>query len=275
VTFEETSYGIVKRLRTVERWAVRVANELDKPALSILDFGCGTGDHLTEPLASLGHRVLGVDCHEASIVEAQRRYVRPNLSFRLAELETLVHEGMLFDMIVCSEVLEHLYDPAKFLMNLRRLMAEGGGLIITTPNGYGAFEWLSSLERGLNRVGIHGMLRNTYRVFWKSRGGYGAAKDRSDGGGIQQPIGFLNVDSRHVQFFTLGALNLHFAQARLRVVEKRARTLLCGPYVDILFRWLSWWGGVYRLNNSLADMLPMSWAADWMFLLQSDEQSGV
>ena len=39
--FSETSYGIVKRLQTIEAWSDRVAQRLGQPSLSITDFGCG------------------------------------------------------------------------------------------------------------------------------------------------------------------------------------------------------------------------------------------
>ena len=46
VSFAETSYGIVKRLRTVEAWTEAVARRLGLPSLAILDYGCGSGDRL-------------------------------------------------------------------------------------------------------------------------------------------------------------------------------------------------------------------------------------
>ena len=98
VNFPETSYGIVKRLQTIEAWTAGVAQRLGTPSLSILDFGCGTGDHVTYPLACLGHRVLGVDMHEPSIQEAQRRYPLPNLLFRTGHLESLIQEGVAADL---------------------------------------------------------------------------------------------------------------------------------------------------------------------------------
>lgn len=50
----ENSYGVAKRLEVVEAWLRDVAARLAKSRLDILDYGCGTGDHLTAPLASLG-----------------------------------------------------------------------------------------------------------------------------------------------------------------------------------------------------------------------------
>src|SRR5690606_20966162 len=140
-------------------WTEGVARRLGKSPLRVLDYGCGTGDHVTYPLACLGHQVLGVDVHEESIRQASIRYRLPTLSFRVADIEALVNEGARFDLVVCSEVLEHLYHPGKFLETLTRVLEPGGGVIITTPNGYGSFEWLTSLHGLLSRVGIHGLLR--------------------------------------------------------------------------------------------------------------------
>ena len=93
LAFAETPYGIVKRLRAVERWASRVCQWRGKEALSILDYGCGTGDHVTYPLARLGHHVLGVDYHVQSIDEANRRYRLSNLAFRVMDIDELVAKG--------------------------------------------------------------------------------------------------------------------------------------------------------------------------------------
>jgi len=270
VNFPETSYGIVKRLQTIEAWTAGVAQRLGKPSLSILDFGCGTGDHVTYPLACLGHRVLGVDVHAASIQEASRKYRLPTLLFRRAEIDELVMEGARFDLIVCSEVLEHVHDPQPFLEALRRLLCAEGALIITTPNGYGAFEWLTSLQKALTRVGLHGIFRQVARLLLGARSVASAAREES-----VQSVGYLNMDSTHVQFFRIARLESIFFQSGFRMAERRARTLLCGPYVDVLFRVLPFEQSLCRLNNRLADAFPFTWAADWMFLLEPREKSSV
>ena len=264
--FPETSYGIVKRLDTIERWASFVAKwRGTTDVLSILDFGCGTGNHVTYPLACLGHRVLGVDYHAPSIEEAGRRFSLPNLSFRVADIDLLVREGASFDLIVCSEVLEHLHEPLPFLRQVSRMVEKNGGLIVTTPNGYGAFEWLSSLERVLDRAGINDVLRRAIRAFRRR-----AADEQSNERTLDtsSTIGFLNMDSKHVQFFRLTELESLFACSGFRIVDRRARTVLCGPYADVVFHLMPWRQILYRLNNEAADRLPMTWAADWMYLLQ-------
>jgi 2-polyprenyl-3-methyl-5-hydroxy-6-metoxy-1,4-benzoquinol methylase len=268
MSFLETPYGILKRLETVKAWTQAVAKHVGKSSLSILDYGCGTGDHVTYPLACQGHRVLGVDFHEASIREASRRYRLPNLSFQLAEIDALVKEGRQFDLVVCSEVLEHLHEPLRFLDAVHHLLPAGGGLIITTPNGYGSFEWLSSLKKTLERTGVHGlMVGAARRVMPRPRAGASAAAATCAESEVPS-AGFLNMDSTHVQFFRIGQLERLFAMSGFRIVERRARTLLCGPYVDALFRLIPFEQALYRVNNRLGDVLPFAWAADWMFLLE-------
>ncbi len=273
MSFSETSYGIVKRLQTIEAWTAAVAQRLGKTSLSILDYGCGTGDHVTYPLACRGHRVLGVDFHEASITEASRRYRLPNLSFQTAEIDELLKQGQQFDLVVCSEVLEHLHEPLHFLETVSRLLRAGGGLIITTPNGYGSFEWLTSLQKALDRVGLHGFFRQVAHVCLGRKTGGRTAPTSAGGEGTVPSAGFLNMDSRHVQFFRVGRLEMMFSQSGFSVLERRARTLLCGPYVDVLFRLAPFSQALCRTNNRLADALPFAWAADWMFLLERREKS--
>jgi SAM-dependent methyltransferase len=247
---------------------------LGKKALSILDVGCGTGDHLTYPLALLNHQVLGVDFHEASIQEAKQKYVLPNLTFRSGQLDALLQERPVFDLVICSEVLEHLYRPKEFLCSLRRMVRPDGALIITTPNGYGSYEMLCRLQRGLQKIGVDQVLRGLVHAHRRSR-----ATAPIDGGQqigvstVPETTGFLNVESGHVQFFRAGVLNKLFGESGFLVRERRARTLLCGPYVDVALRLPPFRQAVYKLNNRLADLLPFSWSADWMFLLEPNPES--
>lgn len=267
IDFPETAYGIVKRLRTIERWAALVGEWSKKDVLSILDYGCGTGDHVTYPLACLGHCVLGVDYHTSSIAEAGRRFSLPNLSFRVTDIDLMVREGAVFDLVICSEVLEHLREPLPFLRKVIRLIDKTGGFVVTTPNGYGSFEWLCSLERVLDRIGVNNLLRKARRAFRR-----GATDEQANGRSPDTPatIGFLNMDSRHVQFFRLAELESLFAHSGFRIVDRQARTIVCGPYADSILQLMPWRQSLYRLNNEAADRLPMTWAADWMYLLRPD-----
>ena len=55
----------------------------------------------------------------------------PILSRLTAEAVELT--GRTFDLVVSTEVIEHVDDPLDFLAELRRFVADGGVVIVTTP----------------------------------------------------------------------------------------------------------------------------------------------
>jgi 2-polyprenyl-3-methyl-5-hydroxy-6-metoxy-1,4-benzoquinol methylase len=108
-----------------------------KPGLQILDLGCGSG-FTAAHLAACGHRVIGIDPAEDGIALARERW--PAVRFEVAsgydDLSALMPDGG-WEVIVASEVIEHLYSPQAFLTNTRRHLRPEGVLILTTPyHGY-------------------------------------------------------------------------------------------------------------------------------------------
>jgi 2-polyprenyl-3-methyl-5-hydroxy-6-metoxy-1,4-benzoquinol methylase len=110
--------------------------------LSILEVGCGAGG-ITLPLARLGGRVRGIDIDRADvdklIARARELRVDRNLTAGVEDAFTFSHDAR-YDVIVASEVMEHVLDPDALLDNVVRHLEPGGLVIITTPNGYGPWE---------------------------------------------------------------------------------------------------------------------------------------
>lgn len=103
--------------------------------LSILDVGCGNG-YVASQLSNRGHKVIGIDASEDGIAIAKEAYpsVRFELHSAYDDLRTLTKA---VDVVVSSEVIEHLYRPQLFLDNILTVLYPGGSLILTTPyHGY-------------------------------------------------------------------------------------------------------------------------------------------
>src|SRR4051794_6766592 len=155
--FPETPYGIAKRLEFIRG----VINRLQPR--TVLEIGCGTGNNVIVPLAEWfpASTFLGVDSDAASIAFAQQTHRRANVAFDAPEG---LAKHPPFDLIIASEVIEHVDDPPGFLALLRELLAEDGRLILTLPNGYGPFEWGSLTECLFHLTGLTTLLRKLKRA---------------------------------------------------------------------------------------------------------------
>jgi SAM-dependent methyltransferase len=138
-----------KKLLFIYRAVEDLAAErrLAASGLRILEMACGAGG-ITLPLARLGARVRALDI-DAGEVASLRAAAREK---RLDNLEVTVDDAFAFrsderfDVVVASEVIEHVLDPDRLLENVTRHMAPGALLIVTTPNGYGPWEFSNYLR---------------------------------------------------------------------------------------------------------------------------------
>ncbi len=106
---------------------------------TILDVGCGNGS-LVKAFVGNGLNAYGTDASETGIQMASQfsadRFAVQDLS--IDELpEKFSH--LTFDTITATEVIEHLYDPRKFIEFCKKILLKNGGgeIILTTPyHGY-------------------------------------------------------------------------------------------------------------------------------------------
>lgn len=103
--------------------------------LRILDIGCG-GGILAEPLARLGASVVGVDPAEENIEVAKLHAVESGLAidYRATAAETLADAGERFDIVIASEVVEHVADLSLFTRRASEMVKPGGFMAVTTIN---------------------------------------------------------------------------------------------------------------------------------------------
>jgi len=111
------------------------ADEHDRRPLAgkrAADVGCGAG-LIAEPLARLGAAVTGVDAAPENIDAARRHAAGQGLEidYRVGGVEGL--DGR-YDLVTSLEVVEHVADVGAFVGGLATALAEGGLLILSTPN---------------------------------------------------------------------------------------------------------------------------------------------
>ncbi len=103
--------------------------------LRIADIGCG-GGLLSEPLARLGARVIGIDASAEGIAAARlhAREAGLEIDYRHATVEELAAGSEVFDMVVAMEIIEHVPDPQAFINAAVSLIAPGGLFLGATLN---------------------------------------------------------------------------------------------------------------------------------------------
>lgn len=101
--------------------------------LRILDVGCGRG-WLTN-MASCFGSCDGIEPVSAPVELARKHY--PHLKFYTGTLPTLLSSPDFrpYDVVVCSEVIEHLEDKDAFVKDIIQCLTPTGHVIMTTPRG--------------------------------------------------------------------------------------------------------------------------------------------
>ncbi len=112
-----------------EKIAEMIKKKQPNDIKKLLVVGCGTGIEAAILSIVMKVNVVGVDLCEIFDLEASK----------VAELihcdaSSLPFDDGTFDFIYCYHVLEHMNDPAASLKEMRRVLRNGGGWLIGTPN---------------------------------------------------------------------------------------------------------------------------------------------
>lgn len=107
--------------------------EINNRDIDILDYGCGAGT-ISLYLGKKRFNVFGVDISKIAIDKC-------NESSKIMSLENFVLFSLVpkkftkkFDVIICSEVIEHVKDDIKLIKQLHKLLKVDGKLILSTPS---------------------------------------------------------------------------------------------------------------------------------------------
>ncbi|HKW72477.1 MAG TPA: class I SAM-dependent methyltransferase [Candidatus Dormibacteraeota bacterium] len=112
----------------IERWC-RVTE-----GSRVLDFGCYDGYVLRKLLSRKRIRGIGLDISPAAVRLAQRLGNGQALEFVVSDGLPIPFPTASFDVVICSEILEHVADFGRIVGEISRVLAPGGRLYATMPN---------------------------------------------------------------------------------------------------------------------------------------------
>lgn len=251
----------VKKIDFLLQHIRELQTRLRKKRLRVLDIGCGTGN-ISLAVARAGCEVTGIDVDKASVEYAQRRNI-PRATFLVGNAQDLQLREE-YEVIICSEVLEHLKQPEKLMEFMGKHVYADGFVFLSIPNGFGPSE-LSVMPRRilgeiLRKLGWyeaaknlrHKMVRNPMEKAKKTFG--------------TDTLNHYGEGALHEHFFSFGGLRKLLAGRGLSIVEKQHSFILLGtfPFYYVICRSKL----LQRMDCKAADWLPANLASGWAFILR-------
>jgi len=144
-----------------------------------------------------------------------------------------------YDMVIASEVLEHVARPREFLQRIKDRIKKGSWLVITIPNGYGPWQ----IKRRLSIITL--LRRNNCLRSMFGKKPYTAGQD-------------------HCQFYTKKRFLKMFSEFSFRLKD-------FGKSDSILAIFETRWGPLFgKADVRLADILPWWLASGWYFVFEAE-----
>ncbi|MFN7985514.1 MAG: methyltransferase domain-containing protein [Vicinamibacterales bacterium] len=134
--------------RTAENSAAYLLPHL-KPGMSLLDVGCGPGTITIDLARRLSPgRVVGLDRSADVVSQARASAVAANvaIAFQTGDVYALDFSDASFDVVHAHQVLQHLGEPVRALLEMRRVLKPGGVLAVRDSD-YASFAWSPSDAR--------------------------------------------------------------------------------------------------------------------------------
>ncbi len=231
------------RFHKIEEMITRYSKKVENDDLSILDYGCGHGWGTIYFHNRMGHRWQGIDVDDGAIMWARRfadYHARDasKLTFHVGDhgiFKRGTWDATEFDVVLCSEVLEHCVDPKSVAEALERRAKKDSGLVLFTVP-YGASEFGSpNWDTFRNHIWDFS-IEQLYDLFGKKA-------DLN----INATVDHLNpVNNESVGYYTvsytadhepLGDMNLDNHMAFQRPRQTLSIILMAGPGAETSMEW--------------------------------------
>jgi O-antigen biosynthesis protein len=195
-----TTFSVKSRYTVKQRQDLLTLMPTQEVVKSILELGCADGTNLKFFADSLG---ISLDsCIGVDICQSYEQ-AHFDFNFKHMAIEDFLNDSSrCFDLILMSDVLEHLYNPWKILAGLKKHLSPNGLLLVSVPN----FQNLNYL---------HAVNSGTF--FYKDTGLF---------------------DETHIRFFSINVLSQYLIEAGYKIVKSswRPDLSLASMKVDLLER---------------------------------------
>ena len=173
------------------------------------------------------------------------------------------------DVVICSEVLEHLQEPDIFIGKIKGHLRDEGLLLVTVPNGFGYFELDNYFWQLISRSPwVVDKLYRLVAAFWSISGSAAKLKRMRE---EYQPkryeltISTFAPDTSHYQSFTCSKILQLLGIQGLRILAVRNNTFLAGNILSLFLRELD---GLIAWNARVADRLPGFLVSGWLIAVE-------
>ena len=224
---------------------------------NVLDAGCGNG-WLSVCAWEKGFNVYSLDVGESEIGEISFLLRSGNADVELARasLLTLPYVDSFFDSIMCVNVLEHVSEVEKAVLEMKRVLKGGGRLIIVVPNGltFGLF-----YDKVVYRlVPTRSILSHVYKTTFSL---------------AKHDISMLNLNKKepigHCQQFTLASIRKLLIEHGFKIV-KIVNWRFLSPYVRSFSTLLRMGPATAfeRIDTRTAEYIPPNLASEWAIICE-------
>ena len=148
-------------------------------------------------LAGVSSRVFGTDIAEGAIRELRAAGLSDVFAADVERMdEDAFPQGLRFGVVVAGDIIEHLSNPGLMLDNLKRILADDGEIIITTPNAFGLPKFLrfvvGRFREGADHVQSHSYFTLSHllaRHGYEVAGSWTSYEERSERALRKRPVG--------------------------------------------------------------------------------------
>jgi 2-polyprenyl-3-methyl-5-hydroxy-6-metoxy-1,4-benzoquinol methylase len=205
-------------------WVVARLYAHSQSCAQALEVGPGSGIYLPI-LAQLAAQVTAADIESSYLAKAQQlQQTHRNLQCVIDDITASTLPRQSFNLVLCSEVIEHIADSGPALRGLHSLLQADGILVLSTPQRYSPLELCAKIAF---LPGIIGLVRWIY-------------------GEAIMPTG-------HINLLTETALKKQLAEAGLDIIEQHKS----GFYLPLIAEFGGTWG--QRLLAGCEKALHGSW----------------